>query len=227
MVIQRLGAVLQRRKIGLHPVCFGIIEQCAGNFRLPIAEQMAAAVHIIHNILKIRVLRVFAGIIKIRRAVRIIRLRRKRMRHKIVDSAHQHMVGQVLHHLRTLTPAVRAENLTHGPALFGRVKMCQRGRQLCQIIIGKIIKHMLIADIARIAALGKPRHNLVQNNVDAGHIHRANRAEIMARPITGSGMTVVILNNMPDEHHAVLAAPLPHRPAVVLFKRTGNNIHIF
>ena len=141
-------------------------------------------VHILHKHTERSELRISAARIKMRRAIRIGEPHRKRVRNKAVDPAHKHKVGQPLHHLYALCPAVCAENFAHSASFCFGTDMCVRRCKLRQRIVKEFIVAYPIADLSQHRVLCHAGYNLIKNHVHARNILTGDRAEVMTRPHT-------------------------------------------
>ena len=84
---------------------------------------MTHPVDIAHQHAKIRKLRVISQGVKMRRAIRIRKIRRKGVRNKMIHAAHQQKIHQPFHQRHALAPAVGPEHFAHGAALLKRLQM--------------------------------------------------------------------------------------------------------
>ena len=226
IVVQFLCALFQRQPVPVHPMSFRIIEDRRHRHMDAPGMQMADALHIIHDVAEILEQGILAGLVEVGRAVQVIGLGRKGMGHIVIDAPDQHMVRQILHVFRSLGPAEGTENLAHGPALFLRVHMGQGGAKLSQIIMEKVIFHMFIADTAGAGAFRQTRDQLVQHNVDTGHILVCQGPEIMGCTVGGLGMGIVVLDDMANVLNSMFPAPGAQLGAEIAAVLPGNDVHV-
>ena len=187
---------------------------------------MSHPLRIQHEFSEQRILTVGSPGIKMRRTIRIRIFRRKCMRHKIVDSAYQHVIHQIFHHGKPFRPSESPKKLTHRPVLFQRLDMGMGGSKLCQRIMKKfridnlpghrsrMIKHMLSGD------------HLVQHHIDSRHILSVKRAEIMPRSISEPLMRIHVFNDMTDIHDMMGTAPVSEHIAEITAVLFCRSLHI-
>ena len=226
IVVQFLCALFQRQPVPVHPMSFRIIEDRHHRHMDAPGMQMADALHIIHDVAEILEQGILAGLVEVGRAVQVIGLGRKGMGHIVIDAPDQHMVRQILHVFRSLGPAEGTENLAHGPALFLRVHMGQGGSKLSQIIMEKVIFHMFIADTAGAGTFRQTGDQLVQHNVDTGHILVCQGPEIMGCTVGGLGMGIVVLDDMANVLNSMFPAPGAQLGAEIAAVLPGNDVHV-
>ena len=160
------------------------------------------------------------------RAVRIRKiLHGKGMRDKPVDSIHQHMIQEPLHHFQAFAPPVSSENLTHGSALLQTIQRRQRCSEICQHIMEKcsVITH-IAANPAETEAVHL-RAQLLQYDINPRHILAFQSPEIMPRAKAQMRMRSIILNDMADVLNPVRSAPVPNLAAEIRTVESGNDIH--
>ena len=192
----------------------------------PAVQQLRGPVDVPAERPECTILRIVSMRIEMRRAVRIRKcLRRKRMRHKMIDAAHQKMIRQIFFQLHTLFPAICAENFAHGISVLARLDG-RRGRgqtpqpEMIELSVPRLKYPVEIRIILPL------RIHLPADVVDSCPVLSPEPAEIMAERGACHLMLIVILDEMPDILHAVRAAPVPDLQRKVFLHQSGDHIHI-
>ena len=75
--------------------------------------------------------------------------------------------------------------------------------------------------------LGKPRYNLMMNNINASHMLSFHFPEIMSDAASHPRMCIVIFNNMSDIFYTMYLTPASNLTAEAGMYQMGHCIHIF
>ena len=208
------------------PVGFPVVEDGDGRDVAAAVQELRDTVRIGHERPEMAVLGVVAAGVEMRRAVRIrIFHRAEGVRDKVVDAAHEEVVGQVFFEPYAFLPAVVSEDLAHGAAgLFG-LDGCRGVRELPEEIMVELAVSVgeNVIVVGDILAL---REDLTSDVVDAGHILSPEAAEIVAQRGARAGVVVVVLDEVADVFHAALAAPVPDLLREILPDQAGDGVHV-
>ena len=66
----------------------------------------------------------------------------------------------------------------------------------------------------------------MQDNIDAAHVLRVERAKVVARAVSEAGVDVHVLDDVADPLHAVGAAPVAHGAAEVVAVERRDGVHV-
>ena len=144
----------------------------------------------------------------------------------MVDAAHQQKIRDPLHHGAALCPAVCAKLLAQSSALHARILVRQGCAQLTKHVVIKrrIGKPRAKAGIMNM--MRHTRHDLMQHDINTCHILPFERTEIVPRADCCTRVTVVVLDNVTDIHHASLTAPVTKHAAEIIAVQRGDGVHI-
>jgi len=188
-------------------------------------KERRRAIHIAHELAKVRPLRVVAVRVKVRRAVPIGEGRHaKRVRRKPVNTADEHMVGNPFHLAQALVPAKGAKDLGHAaPLLFGveaRGRRAQLGKRVRKEL------HVPCAVEVAVAPAVNSGGKLVDDHVDTGHVLSCDRAEVVPSALTQARVTTLVLDHVANVHDAVRAAPTANLLVKAAAVELRSKVHI-
>ena len=191
------------------------------------ADEIADAVHIIHQPEKVLILRVVASGVKVGRTVGVRkRLGSKRMGDIPVYPPHQHKIGEPFHLPKAFAPAIGAEIFTHCPSFFLGIDMGKGGTKFSQTIIEELIVRLKIPGSPGVGTAFDAGNHLVQHNIHPGHILSPQGTEIMTGSVAQTTMAVVLLNDVANILHPMRPAPVPDLFAEVLPVEGGHGVHV-
>ena len=189
------------------PFGIGMVQDGDGTRGMTSRKQRRRAIHIAHELAKVRPLRVVAVRVKMRWAVPIGEGRHaKRVWRKPVNTADEHMVGNPFHLAQALVPAKGAKDLGHATPLLFEVEARGRRAQLGK----RVRKELHVPRAVEIAVVPTvdAGDELIDDNIDARHVLPRDRAEVVSRALAQTCVATLVLDHMSNVHNAVRAAPI-------------------
>ena len=207
------------------PVGLSLKQQADLRYVLPVREEIAEAVDVLHQFAEPGELGVVAAGIEVRRAV-IVRVLRHResVGYKVVYALADPVIGQPLHVAHTQPPAVGTEVFAHQASVLFRVNRCGGSAELAQIVM---VEGRLDVREARVAGGNViAGHQLITDVIDAGHMLAFNRTEVVSDAGAEAHVAAVVLDNVADILHAVRLAPVAELGGKVFAVQGADGVHI-